>query len=52
MVLDGPDILYAIHHGVPRTAEAYYEDVLDDGRWGHNNAPAFATQMFNGHNIQ
>ena len=52
VVLDCPVILHEVHHGVPRTGEAYYKDVLDRGLCGHENVLAFATLMFNGDDIQ
>ena len=52
MVLNCSLILHEVYHGVPRTGEAYYEDGLDDGLCGHDNASAFTTLMFNGHDVQ
>ena len=52
MVLDCPVILHEVHQGVPRMGEAYYEDGLEDGLYGHDNALAFTTLIFNGHDVQ
>ena len=52
MVLDCSVILHEVHHGAPRTGEAYQEDGLDDGLYGHDDASAVTTLMFNGHDVQ
>ena len=52
MVLDCSVILHEVHHGAPRTGEAYQEDGLDDGLCGHDDASAVTTLMFNGHDVQ
>ena len=38
MVLDCSVNLHEVHHGVLRMGEAYYEDGLDGGLCGHDNA--------------
>ena len=48
-MLGCPDIRSVIHYGVPRTVEAYYQE---SWRRERDNAPAIATLMFNGHDIQ